>query len=240
MAETERLYRRPMITATVLLLIGLGSLLSGFYYADLLNESNYYALAVLGFVLIISAAVTFLVYGSLERKFRSAISGKALLDYSVPEIVYGVISGTSSEDIRKGNRALLYIMLAFCAILAVLGPLIADDGILMTFIALGIALFLTVSEFLITRYRVGRLRTGSRRVVLSECGAFVCGEFHTWCGISLKLLDVEQITDIAPVDGFSLIRIRYQALTLPGPSVYSVVVPVPSDQTENVIASLTE
>lgn len=238
MAEPVKLYRGPLITAAFLLLVGLVAFLSGFYLADKFKEMNYYALVALGILLTVSAVVTFIVYGSLERKFQSVISGQTLLNYTVGQEVYESISGTSSEDIRAGNRALLYIMLFFCAVLAVIGPFIVEDGALMSIIALGIALFLFLSEAAITRYRISRIKGGSHKVILSRCGAYVCGEFHSWCAPGMKLLGAERISDAAPLDGVSLIRIRYEAVTLPGPSVYSVVVPVPEEDMEGILRSL--
>lgn len=234
MESGNTLYKKPFITATIFLLLGFFSIIFGVYFADSTGDSNFYSLLAFGVFFIIISLVIFAVYGAMEMKFKSAINNQKLLDFYLNDGSFDDIAAKTGNEIKMNNKALLIIMLLFCAIFGGLSLFLGEDGVLLSGIFIGLGIFLTIMAFIITKYRVNKLKKGSKRVILSKNAAFVAGEFHTWNVPGSALIGARYY----PRDGHnvktSFIEIQYGALTVPGPSTYTFAVPIPVEAENRV------
>ena len=57
---------------------------------------------------------------------------------------------------------------------------VREDGIILTFVGVGFALLLIISSRIITNYRIKKLKTADREVILTTGSAYVGGQFHIW------------------------------------------------------------
>ena len=226
MDSKVRLYTKPFVTGAVLLVLGIFMFAYGIIMAGQTHNSDFYALVVFGTIFIISAIVTIFVYGALEVKFQKIINSNTLLDFCIDDYEYQKTAEISANEIKANNKITLFIMLFFCIALAIIGPFVAEDGYLISLISIGLAVFLTLAAIIATTYRVNKLKKGSKRVVLSKKGAYICGEFHYWDLAGSALLKAEYIR-IGNENGY--IKINYGAITIPAQSVYSFIVPIPKE-----------
>ena len=67
------LYRKPFITAGVMGVTGVAMIAAAAYAAAATGSMNYYAFYVFGFMLIVAGAVTAIIYGLYEKKFRDTL-----------------------------------------------------------------------------------------------------------------------------------------------------------------------
>lgn len=233
-----RLYKKPFITGAVFLILGIFMFAYGVFMAEKMHNSDFYALVTFGVIFLITAAVILIVYGALEAKFQRIINNDTLLSFCIDDSQYQKTATISADDIKTNNKITLWIMLFFCVILAVLGPFIAEDGYIISLIAIGLAVFLSLSALIITNYRVNKLKKGSKRVILSKDGAYVCGEFHCWNIPGSRLIKAQYISKDKD-EGY--IKIEYGAATLPGPTVYSCIIPIPNEieqKAQDIVALL--
>lgn len=226
MNKKLRLYTKPFVTGAVLLVLGISMLAYGIIMAGQTHNSDFYALVVFGAIFIISAVVTIFVYGALEVKFQKIINSNTLLDFCIDDYGYKKTAEITANEVKANNKITLFIMLFFFGLLAIVGPFVADDGYLISLISIGLAVFLTLSAIIATKYRVNKLIKGSKRVVLSKKGAYICGEFHCWDMAGSALLKAEYICN---GNKNGCIKINYGAITLPAQSVYSFIVPIPKE-----------
>ena len=78
----QRLHTIPFITAGVFLLAGIALMLIGLMMADG-QDMNGYALGAFGLLFVITAAVTFAMYSSLEKRYRDLLREEPLLRYTL-------------------------------------------------------------------------------------------------------------------------------------------------------------
>ncbi len=222
-----RLYHKPMITAIVFLVLGLVMAFGGGILAQIDGNSDYYALVAFGALFFISAMVIFAIYGGLERKFQRVVQNDVLLNFTIDDLSVFKTAKSAAEDIRMNNNTALYIMLFFCVLFGLIFPFILEDGYIVTYICIGLGVFLTIAKIIITRYRTHKLYKGSGVVILSKGGAYVLGEFHCWNVVGSMLTKVKYVP--GSDESMGHIKIQYQALTVPGPTKYAVTVPVPKE-----------
>ncbi len=227
MDSGNTLYKKPFITAAIFFLLGIIAVVCGVIFENSSGNSNYFALIIFGIFFIVIAVVVFAVYGAMEMKFKSVINNQKLLDFMLTENVFGDISAKTGNEIKYNNKMLLFIMLAFCVVFGLLSLLLGEEGQLLFVIFICLGLFLTIIAIIITKYRVNKVNKGSRRVILSQNGAYVSGEFHTWNTPTTALLGVSYIPRDDQNVKTGYLRIEYGAITVPGPSTYSFIVPIP-------------
>lgn len=227
MDSGNTLYKKPFITAVIFSLLGIIAVICGISFENDTGNSNFFALLLFGIIFVIIAVVIFAVYGAMEMKFKSVINDQKLLDFKLTEDVFGDISAKTGNEIKQNNKALLIIMLAFCVVFGLLSLLLGEEGRLLFVIFISLGLFLAIMAFIITKYRVNKVKKGSRRVILSKNGAYVAGEFHTWNTPVTALLDVTYIPRDVQNVKIGYLKIKYGAITVPGPSTYSFIVPIP-------------
>lgn len=123
--------------------------------------------------------VVAIAYAVLNLKFK-ALFNNPLLFFEASETQHKASTAERAKAIRHSNKVNLIIMLIFCAIAAVLGPIVKDDGIIISYIALVLGLFLIVFALIATKYRIHKLQTSPHLVILAENGAYIDGELHLW------------------------------------------------------------
>jgi hypothetical protein len=240
MSKGFSFYKKPFITGIVFLILSIACAGFGTW---VINSQEYpdggYALWVFGFLFLVTAVVILAVYGALERKFKKTLENPLLFYYLEPG-QYRQVANKNAEELQASNKALLIIMLFFCAILVLMGLFIEDDGYILSFIGIVIAVFLTIAKIIITRYRTNKIKNGSRLVVLSKNGAYVCGEFHCWNtpATSLKSINYKEKSQKENhLAGF--IEIAYLAAALPTSTTYKCNIPVPIEYRENAITAIS-
>lgn len=199
MHKVPFLYRRPMFFAAAAMLAAIALIIAGFASVRKSGMDGY-GLIVLGVFLGLVSIITALVYASLQRKFKSAL-GEPLLSFTAADLDHEKAVARTINQIKWKNRVALVTILIFCAVLAIIGPFIADDGYIFSLAALGIAVFAALAAFTVTRYRTSKLKSGSREVVLSRNGVYVAGEFHSWNGFTSKLIDIKFVPPATDENG---------------------------------------
>ena len=78
----DRLIIKPFIVAATMLVAGLILIVLGFARSGNANMNNY-ALATFGLLLVIAGAITSVMYGALERRYRRLLRERPLLHYTL-------------------------------------------------------------------------------------------------------------------------------------------------------------
>jgi hypothetical protein len=236
-------YKKPFITAGVFFFLGISSISGGILMNNSTGDMDYFALVAFGVFFIIISIVVFAVYGSMENKFKAVINNQKLLDFTLSEELFSQTAEQTGAEIISTNKGLLMIMLAFCVIFGFLGLLVFDDGIVFFIIFACLGVFLTIAAFVITKYRTAKLKKGSRRVILAKKAAFVAGEFHNWDMPGTALIAVKYVPRVVESYKIGYLEIKYGAITIPGPSEYTFIVPIPYEmeaQAPQIISILLE
>jgi len=218
-------YRKPFLVALVLLLLGIGLIVSGAVLEAETKSMDFYALIAFGIFLLIAAAVTYGMYGKLEREYRRSFDGRPLLRYRVDDDVLKENIDRRIRSLKATNRGLLMVMLFFCVLFGFTLPLLLKDGQVMAFICLGLAAFLFLAEKIVTGYRIGKLRKSANEFLLTEKGAVVGGEFHCWALPGASLIRA----DFQPSAGAEtgLLTLEYAAEGRAGTQTQKLLLPVP-------------
>ncbi len=236
----NRLYAKPFLTAGVLLAAGVLMIAAGFARSDDTNMNNY-ALAAFGVLFVIAGGVTFTMYGALEKRYGRLLRGKPLLHYFLRGDKQQKQIDKNIAELRARNKALLFVMLFFCGLFAVILPLFVEEKLVMAAICLGLGAFLALSSLVITRYRVRKLRDGGEEVILGRGGAYVAGTFHAWDMPDTGITDLSW-SPPAAADGMGQLSVTYAAESGPAPLTETIVLLVPPElerDIANVIRELT-
>ncbi len=226
------LHKKPFVTAGVFLLAGIVLVALGFFRSGDPSMNNY-ALGAFGLLFLIVAAVTFAIYGAMEKRYRNLLREEPLLRYILPEEGRRTQSDKNVAELRMKNKALLTVMLFFCGLFAVVLPFFVEEKLLMIGICLGIGAFLALAAWTITSYRVRKLRRGGKEVILGRGGAYLEGAFHAWD------MPGTGITDLAyeppswkgkPGE----LRIEYTAQALPAPLTEIITLLIPRELEDKI------
>jgi hypothetical protein len=226
----KRFYGKPVRNGWILATIGIASIFAGWNIAENTKEMGYYALVMAGLFLALTGFVIIAVYSHMEKSIRKTFNSESpMLRFTAAEGDYQAFMEAQANEIRSINRTSRNIALFFCGLIAIAGPLfIRDDGYYFTFIAAGIAIFLMVSQWIVTEYRVKKLFRGDKEVILTEEGAYVCGQFHTWSGPFAFINNVEYF-GAGEFEGCdkAMIRISYSTIsgTIVTPCTFVIMIP---------------
>jgi len=237
----DLLHRKPFITAGVMLLAGIILMVLGFAVIRDPNM-NHYALGAFGVLLLIASAVTFLMYGRLERQYQRLLREAPLLRYTLKAENHQAQIKKNITELKMKNKALLLVMLFFCVLFAIILPFFVEEKLLMIAICLGLAAFLALAAWAITSYRVHKLQRGGDEVILGRGGVYLEGAFHAW--------DMPEtgITDLLYEPSSSLgkmgqLKIEYTAGSIPAPLTEAIVLLIPpevQDEIPRVLQALEE
>lgn len=225
MSKKVRIYTKPYITGAAFLLVGLAGLLWGLRISEKYMDG--YALVLFSGLFMLTGAIIFVLYAKLERKYRKALEAP-LLYYTLGAGEYDRSAWLSAMEIKSSNRLMLFVMLFFCGLLAVFGLFLPEDGYIVTLIALGLGVFLALAQWIITAFRVKKLRRGNHLVVLAKGGAYTGGEFHSWQMPGTSLVSAEYKKEPAGSPLAGVIEIRYRVVTPPTARTVTCTVPVPA------------
>lgn len=237
----KKLYGKAIKTGWILALIGVIGTVVGFNLGGSTGNDVFFALMALGVLLAISGITTVGVYATMERGLRRVLRDSApLLRFTISAQDYAVYAEAQAEEIRSTNRISLTIALIFCGLMAVGGPfLVKENGIIYTFVSIGLALFLVSVAWIATKYRINKLKNTDKEVVLTQNGAYVGGEFHMW---KLPLSFLSEAVYFAAGEyeksPLALIRITYNAFTRTIVTPYTIVIPVPAGMEEKAKAAV--
>jgi hypothetical protein len=236
----HRLHRKPFITAGVFLLSGIVLTALGFIRGAE-GDMNNYALAAFGILFLIVSAVTFVMYGALEKKYQSLLRGEPLLRYTLKAEHHQAQMKKNIAELKAKNKALITVMLFFCVLFAIVLPFFVEEELLMIGICLGIGAFLFITERLITATRVWKLQRGGEEVVLGRGGAYLEGSFHAW---DLPGSGISDLSYMPPAreGGTGELTITYSAAAGPAPQTETLTLLIPelTDEIPRVLQALEE
>lgn len=222
----ERLHTKPFITAGGFLAAGVILIALGFLLSDDPGMNNY-PLAAFGLLFLIVAAVTFVMYGAIEKRYRNLLREGPLLRYSLPAEARQEQVQQNIDEIRSNNKALLMVMLFFCVLFAGILPIFVEKKLLLAAICLALA------AWAVTSYRVRKLQSGGEGVILSRGGAFLEGAFHTWDLPGAGVTGLEY-TPPGPGEAPGRLRIEYAAEAHPVSVTEAIVLLVPGELEERM------
>ncbi len=223
----KRLHTKPFITAGVFLLAGIVLVALGFILNGDPSMSNY-ALAAFGLLFLIVAAVTFAMYGAMEKRYRKLLREAPLLRYTLPEEGRRAQTEKNAAELKMKNKALLTVMLFFCGLFAVVLPFFVEEKLLMAGICLGLGAFLSLAAWIITSCRVRKMRRGGEEVILGRGGAFLNGSFHAWDMPGTGITDLAYEAPAGKGKPGEL-RIEYAAEAHPAPVTETLILQIPGD-----------
>lgn len=231
----RNIYSKPLIVAAILFITGLSMLIGSLWLEVETGDTNYFGLATIGFMIGLSGVITWIIFGKVNRQFRKTMN-KPLLRYQLSETAIKDVVEKNVKELWSTNTASLVLIVFFCILFGLFGFLFAEDWGLFAMICLGIALFMTGAFWIITTYRVRKLRHGSHEVVIAEQGVYVLGHYHSWG------LQGSWISDLhyTPADSFGdgELRISYSVVTTAGPKDETVILMVPLEQDPKIPAIL--
>ncbi len=237
----QRLHTKPFITAGVFLLAGVILMALGFLRKGDPGMNNY-ALGAFGLLFLIVAAVTFAMYGTVEKRYRRLLREELLLRYTLPEGSHRTQTEKNIAELRMKNKALLAVMLFFCGLFAIILPFFVEEKLVMVAICLGLGGFLTLAAWIITSYRVRKMLRGGEEVILGRGGAYLEGSFHIWdmpeTGITSLLYEPPASAGMP-----GQLKIGYTAQSIPAPLTETIVLLIPrelEDKIPGVLRALEE
>ncbi len=223
----KNLYTKPLIVAVVLFILGMSMLVGSLWLEVETGDTGYFGIATIGFMIGLSGIITWIVYGKVNRQFRKTLA-MPLLEYELSAQATKDVIEKNVKELWSTNTASLALIVFFCVLFGIFGFVFAEDWGLFAMICLGLAIFMTLAFWIITTARVNKLRHGSHRVILSERGVYVLGQYHSWG------LKGSWISDLhyTPADQFGdgELRITYSVVTTAGPKDETVIILVPMEQ----------
>lgn len=229
------MYSKAIRTGWIFTLLGAILIVAGINLGGSTGNTGFFALAALGALLIIIGLVTVGVYAGMRRGVSDILKDKnPLLRLTLTAQDYAEFAVAEGDEIKSTNKMSLVIALIFCGLVAIGGPIVVgEDGIILVFVGVGLALLLIISSSIITRYRIKKLKTADRLVILNTGGAYVWGEYHTW-SIPTNFLSEAVYFSAGKYQGCSsaVIRITYSALTRTLITPYTILIPVTAEMEE--------
>lgn len=179
MEKTPVLHRIPFIVSSLIAGLSLGLLAYGIYRLNVIGDFDAPGLILIGGFLLLAAIVVAIVYGLQEKLFRKAMR-QPLMFYSLDPAYLSSMIEKNTAEIKGQNKMMLIVMLIICGLLAVVFLFIGDEGPIVSLVMVGLALFLSAAAWIITCYRIAKLKKGGRHVLVSLDGVLFLGQFHTW------------------------------------------------------------
>lgn len=230
-------YHKPFTVAFILFILGIGLVIAGALLEASTGSMDYYALIAFGVFFLIASLVTFKMYLRMEKEYRKSMGGKPLLRYTVENNLAKENIERQMKDLKSTNRGLLFIMLFFCAVFGIVLSFLLEDGWIMAVICLGLAAFLFLTERIVTRYRVNKLKKGTDEYVLTENGAVVGGEFHCWNMPGITITSVHYCPSGESKPG--ILQIEYRGQSLAGENAQRLFLPIPDNLAKQIPEILT-
>lgn len=224
-----QLYKKPFSVSAVLFFLGLGMIAGGIFLSEYTVSMDYYGMAAGGLLVFITGIVVYAVYGKLEKQYQNMLRNGPLLRFTVESRYLKQIIDKNIEDIRSQNKALLFVMLFFCVLVAVVMPFFFEYGYLFIFIGIGLGAFLSAAAFVITSYRVAKQRNGKNEFILTRQSAYANGEFHSWNMPGTSLTEVKYVAPDPKKDRPGRLELTYLAVSYPAPLEQKVNIPVPAE-----------
>lgn len=231
----KMVYGKALKTGGILTLIGLVGIIAGIRLGGSTGNDGFFAIAAFGALLVISGLVTIGVYAAMELGVSRAFKASApLLRFTITAEDYAAYAVAQAEEIRSANKMSLVIALICCGLMAIGGPFLAKrDGIIYTFVGIGLALFLACVFWIATKYRINKLNTADKEVILTLDSAYVGGQFHIW-KLPVSFLSEAVYFGAGEYENspHAVIRIIYNAFTKTITTPYTILIPVPSGMEE--------
>lgn len=168
------LHRRPFIVSGLFALLSAGVIALGIYRLNVLSDFDAPGYILMGILLLVTALTIAVIYGLQEKQFRKAMR-QPLMVYTLDPVWLKEIIAKNSAEIRGQNKVMLLVMVFFCALMAIIFLFLGEDGRMVSLVMVGLAAFLALAAWLITQYRIGKLKKGGQHVLLSPDGVTAGG-----------------------------------------------------------------
>ena len=237
----DRLYIKPLIAAATMLVAGVILMILGFVRSGDANMNNY-ALAAFGLLLVIAGVIISVMYGALEKRYRRLLREGPLLRYTLKAETNQAQIQKNIDELKSKNKALLFVMLFFCVLFAIILPIFVEEKLIMIAICLGLGAFLAMAALGITAYRVRKLQRGGEEVILGRGGAYLEGSFHAWDIPETSITALRYAPPSNP-GKMGKLAIEYTAQSIPAPLIETIVLLIPdelADRMPGVIQALEE
>lgn len=179
MEKIPILHIRPFIVSGLIALLSAGAIIYGLYRMQVIGDFDAPGIILIGGFLLLTALVIAIVYGLQEKLFRKTMR-QPLMAYSLDAVWLQESIAKNAAEISGQNKLMLFVMLFFCLLLAIIFLFVGEDGPTVSLVMLGLAAFLSISAWIITRYRIRKLRKGGSHVLIGLDGVLFLGQFHTW------------------------------------------------------------
>ena len=192
--------------------------------------SGGFALALVSFFLAITGVVVAVIYGSRARALDRIFSGTELLArWSVdPETRRRAADAEYVEE-KKAKAGLFLVVAAISLVIGLVFVLLDREvGWIVFLVLLGVLAVIGLVAWAGPRLRHARSRRATDDIFISQDGAYVNGEFHTWRLLEAKLESAE-FAEGTP----SVLKIAYSAPVQYGRQSYTVHIPVPRGEEES-------
>ncbi len=241
--RNPKLYKTPIIVAWIFFGVGLLSVLNMTWIPLLVKDfdgmDGGFALILLGILLVITAFVIFYYFGRLNREFTKMLSGQSLLSFVMPDDHYRLFCNKQADDIKTGNKGILFTIYAFSILFGVIFTLLIDP--LFIAISVGIAVFFTIVYFVTTGYRTKKVKRSEALICLNDGGVYLFGNMHSWSVPGARLLSVEFSDGNNEHLPCPVLSLTYMAIAYPVPRHETVSIPIPKPfigQAERAVAFL--
>ena len=228
----ERLHTKPFLMAGLFLLAGIILISLGFIPGSSSNMNNY-AFAAFGLLFLIVAAVTFAMYNSLEKRYHKLLQEEPLLRYTLKAEAHQTQIQKNVNELKSKNKALLFVMLFFCSLFAIILPFFVEEKLLMVTICLGLGAFLSLAAWVVTSNRVRKLQRGGEEVILGRGGAFLEGSFHAWDMPETGITDLLFEPSTSP-GMMGKLKMEYTAQSSPAPLTETIVLLIPHELEDRI------
>ncbi len=227
-------YKTPLIVGWCLLAIGLLAAFNLTYMPSFVDDfdgmNGGFALIMFGVFLIVVAVVMLVIFGRLNRQFRAMLSGNVLVSGVLPRSIHAYFSTDRAEAIQSANKTGLFITLIFSTLIGLILGAAAD--VTFFYICLGIDAFVTLAYFVVTAFRMSKVRRPHALACLSVGGAYVFGELHSWSIAGAQPVEIDYTDGTAEHLPCPCIRVTYMAPAYPGPRRESITIPVVQSQAQ--------
>jgi hypothetical protein len=231
----KKIYGKAMTTGWIFLLMGILGAVTGINVGGSSGNTAFFALAMFSVLFAILGTIILFVYGAMQRRFYEALRDAApLLRYTINANDYSEYAIKQADEIRFANKASLIIVIICCGIIGIAGFFRGGErAIYFPIIAIILSLLLSFSAWVITNYRINKLKKADQEVILTTESAYVGGQFHVWNVPSIYLSEALYF-GAGQYEGsrLPLIKIVYKALTRTGFTPQAVLVPVPEGMRE--------
>ena len=202
--------------------------------ADLDMMDIGFAIIFLSGFCVIVCIIVIVIYVQRAKQFDELINDKNILArWTLSPQEWSQYAEYDYQEDKNGKLALFYLISVISLVIGILLSVLSQD-ILFFYIILGIIAMTGITACLSIYLARKRNQTQTGSVILSIHSVLLNDEFHNWTSMGAKLESLTYIDDTKP----TIIALEYSFPSREGRSDYTIRIPVPSSEKNNVIPIL--